>query len=84
MDNYPDGVTANDIDKHYSSEKCCELCRWWYGDICIAELQTEFDRLYSEKGFSDDCGTKALESLRKALDNSFMSYDDCCSDFQEA
>lgn len=84
MDNYPDGVTANDIDKHYSSGKCCELCYWWYGDICIAGLKRKLDEFYSEKEFAKDHKKRAMESVRKALDDSFACYDDCCQEFLEA
>lgn len=84
MDNYPDGITSNDIDKHYSSNKCCELCRWWYEDFCILDLKIILDELYTDKEFMDNIKPKALKALIDSIDNSCRCWDDCCTSFVEA
>lgn len=84
MNNYPDGVTANDIDKHYSDVPCCDLCHWYYGGICTVDLKSILDDLYSEKVIKTGSDREALESTIIALDNSWHDSEDRCRKFLEA
>lgn len=84
MDNYPDGITSNDIDKHYGYDHCCELCHWYYGGVCTVDLKNILDDLYSEKVIKTGIDREALESMIIALDNSWRMSDDRCKKFLEA
>lgn len=84
MDNYPDGITSNDIDKHYGYDPCCDLCHWFYGGICTVDLKEMLDDLYSGKVTKTGLDREVLESLIIALDESWHSSDDQCSKFLEA
>lgn len=84
MDNYPDGITSNDIDKHYSPDTCCYLCHWYYGGVCTVDLKAILDGLYSEKVIKTGLDREALESMIIALDNSWHISDDRCKRFLEA
>lgn len=79
MDNYPDGVTANDIDKHYSSDRCCDLCHWYYVGVCAVDLKNILDH----EAIAYGTDRNALESILTAIDDSWHSSGDCCKKFLE-